>query len=176
MVHNALALQFMTIICDLDILNVRAIFAVMNSFYLLISSSENKAWKKKKKEEKIQACTGFECLTSAIPVQSSANWANKPTWSCWWINVCVIHHGFLTNKQILNRTEFFSCLIFNTEKIALVFTSFSYSSCFWTLLFSLLWLLIFTVVYSNDYGSAAYSLQESSSQVNFEVMADASDL
>ena len=60
----------------------------MNSFYLLISSSENKAWKKKKKEEKIQACTGFECLTSAIPVQSSANWANKPTWSCWWINVC----------------------------------------------------------------------------------------
>ena len=67
----------MTIICDLDILNVRAIFAVMNSFYLLISSSENKAWKKKKKkEEKIQACTGFECLTSAIPVQSSANWAN----------------------------------------------------------------------------------------------------
>ena len=43
MVHNALALKFMTIICDLDILNVRAIFAVMNSFYLLISSSENKA-------------------------------------------------------------------------------------------------------------------------------------
>ena len=65
----------MTIICDLDILNVRAIFAVMNSFYLLISSSENKAWKKKKKkkEEKIQACTGFECLTSAIPVQSFTN-------------------------------------------------------------------------------------------------------
>ncbi|PFX18571.1 Serine/threonine-protein kinase Nek1 [Stylophora pistillata] len=28
------------------------------------------------------------------------------------------------------------------------------------------------VVYSNDYGSATYSLQESTSQVNFEVMAD----
>ena len=52
MVHNALALQFMTIICDLDILNVRAIFAVMNSFYLLISSSENKARKKKKKKRR----------------------------------------------------------------------------------------------------------------------------
>ena len=46
------------------------------------SSSENKARKK------IQACTGFESMTFAIPVQCSTNWANKPTgtwsWSlCW---------------------------------------------------------------------------------------------
>ena len=36
-----------------------------------LSSSENKAWKK------FQACTGFEPMTSAIPVQRSTNWANK---------------------------------------------------------------------------------------------------
>ena len=30
-----------------------------------------------------KACTGFEPMTSAIPVQRSTNWANKPTesWS-----------------------------------------------------------------------------------------------
>ena len=32
----------------------------------------------RRKPEKIQACTGFEGLTSAIPVQRSTNWANKP--------------------------------------------------------------------------------------------------
>ena len=37
-----------------------------------LGSSENKAWKK------IQACTGFEPMTSVIPVQCSTNWANKP--------------------------------------------------------------------------------------------------
>ena len=41
------------------------------------SSSEKNAWKKKK----IQACTGFEPMTSAIPVQCSTNGANKPTGS-----------------------------------------------------------------------------------------------
>ena len=34
--------------------------------------------------EKIQACTGFEPMTSAIPVQRSTNWANKPTGSWSW--------------------------------------------------------------------------------------------
>ena len=29
--------------------------------------------------KKIQACTGFEPMTSAIPVQGSTNGANKPT-------------------------------------------------------------------------------------------------
>ena len=45
-----------------------------------LSNNENKAWKK------IQACTGFESMTSAIPVQCSTSWASKPTgsWSlCW---------------------------------------------------------------------------------------------
>ena len=36
-----------------------------------LGSSENKAWKKKKK--KIQACTRFEPMTSAIPVQIACN-------------------------------------------------------------------------------------------------------
>ena len=40
-----------------------------------LGSSENKAWKK------IQACTGFEPMISAVPVQRSTNWENKPTGS-----------------------------------------------------------------------------------------------
>ena len=36
-----------------------------------LGSSENKAWKK------IQAYTGFEPMTSAIPAQHSTNWANN---------------------------------------------------------------------------------------------------
>ena len=43
-----------------------------------LGNSENKAWKK------IQVCTGFEPVTSAIPVQRSTNWANKPTGSWSW--------------------------------------------------------------------------------------------
>ena len=35
----------------------------------------------KRKPEKIQACTRFEPLTSAIPLQRSTNWANMPTGS-----------------------------------------------------------------------------------------------
>ena len=45
-------------------------------------------------QKKIQVCTGFEPMTSAIPGQRSTNWANKPTGSgslCWFqINPCVI--------------------------------------------------------------------------------------
>ena len=40
-------------------------------------SCENKAWKKKKN----RACTGFGPFTSAIPVQRSTIWTNKPTGS-----------------------------------------------------------------------------------------------
>ena len=36
----------------------------------------------KRKPERIQACTGFEPLISAIPVQRSTNWANTPAGSC----------------------------------------------------------------------------------------------
>ena len=48
-----------------------------------LSRSENKTWKK------IQACTGFEPMTSAIPVQRSINWAIKPTgsWSLCWFQI-----------------------------------------------------------------------------------------
>ena len=46
------------------------------SYTLNLSSWEIKAWKKK-----IQAWTGFEPMTSAIPVQCSTNWAIKPTGS-----------------------------------------------------------------------------------------------
>ena len=35
----------------------------------------------KRKAEKIQACTGFEPLTSAIPVQCFIDGGNKPTGS-----------------------------------------------------------------------------------------------
>ena len=38
--------------------------------------------------EKIQAPTGFEPMTSAIPVQHSTNWANKPTGS--WLSQAII--------------------------------------------------------------------------------------
>ena len=39
--------------------------------------------------KKIQARTGFEPMTSAIPVQHSTNWANKPTgsWSMNWVQI-----------------------------------------------------------------------------------------
>ena len=40
-----------------------------------LNSSENKACKK------TRACTGLKPMTSAIPVQRSTNWANKPTGS-----------------------------------------------------------------------------------------------
>ena len=43
----------------------------------------NRTWKK------FQARTGFEPMTSAIPVQRSTNWANKPTgsWSMNWVKI-----------------------------------------------------------------------------------------
>ena len=63
-----------------------------------LGSSENKAWKKLGLK-KIQACTGFEPMTSAIPVQRSTNWElvmmvvlNKPV--KWWIEYDL--HIFLT--------------------------------------------------------------------------------
>ena len=42
-----------------------------------LSRSEKKAW------------TGFEPMTSAIPVQCSINWANKPrgSWSLCWFQI-----------------------------------------------------------------------------------------
>ena len=39
--------------------------------------------------EKNQARTGFEPMTSTIPVQRSNNWVNKPTryWLLYWIRI-----------------------------------------------------------------------------------------
>ena len=54
-----------------------------------LGSSENKAWKK------IQACMGFEPMTSAIPVYSAP--VSQRSW-----------------VQIPYRPEFFSGLIFTT--------------------------------------------------------------
>ena len=46
----------------------KAIFTVMNTTSAVVKIGP----------EKIQACMGFEPMTSAIPVQCSTNWANKP--------------------------------------------------------------------------------------------------
>ena len=57
--------------------NMKAIFAAMNTIYTVV---KNKAWKK------ILACTGFEPIPSAIRMQCSKNWADKPTGSWSWCN------------------------------------------------------------------------------------------
>ena len=44
--------------------NMKAIFAVMNTTWAVM----------KIRPEKIQACTGFESMTFATPVQCSTNW------------------------------------------------------------------------------------------------------
>ena len=53
---------------------MKAIFAVMNTTQVVVKRTPEK-------KKKIQACTGFEPMTSAIPVQCSTNGANKPTGS-----------------------------------------------------------------------------------------------
>ena len=52
---------------------MKAIFAVMNATQVVVKRTPEK--------KKIQACTGFEPMTSAIPLQCSTNGANKPTGS-----------------------------------------------------------------------------------------------
>ena len=46
-----------------------------------------------------QARTGFEPITSAIPVQRSVNWPNKPTgsWSLRWVQITIQ----VMNKEVL---------------------------------------------------------------------------
>ena len=67
-----------------------------NEHYLSIS--EKKAWKK-------EACTGFEPMTSVIPVQCSTNWANKPTgsWSPCWFQIKRNHIKLKLTKMSLTR-------------------------------------------------------------------------
>ena len=59
---------------------MKAIFAVIDNTQIVV---------KRRPEKKIQACTGFEPMTFAIPVQRSINWANKPTgsWSMCWFQI-----------------------------------------------------------------------------------------
>ena len=48
----------------------------MKAIFVVISCSENKAWKKKKKKK---ACAEFEAMTSAISVQCSwQSFTNDP--------------------------------------------------------------------------------------------------
>ena len=51
---------------NISVMNMEAIFAVTNT---------TKAVVKIRSKKKIQACTGFEPMTSTIPVQHSTNWA-----------------------------------------------------------------------------------------------------
>ena len=85
-----------------------------NEHYL--SSCENKAWKK------IQACTEFEPMTSAIPVQCSTNWANKPTgsWSLCWFQIEVISKWLWIYNNIF-RPCFHYCSSGVYCKIAFIF-------------------------------------------------------
>ena len=62
----------------------------------------------KRKPEKIPACTGFKPLTSAILVQHSINWANKPTGS----------RLQMSRVQIPYKPEFFFRLSFHNCKVA----------------------------------------------------------
>ena len=50
----------------------------MKAIFVVLSCSENKAWKKKKKKKK-KACAEFEAMTSAISVQCSwQSFTNDP--------------------------------------------------------------------------------------------------
>ena len=70
-----------------------------------LSSCENKAWKK------IQACTGFEPMTSAIPVQRSTNWANKP-----YFHYCSSSAHYCED-HFHSRPEFFLGLIVTAAEV-----------------------------------------------------------
>ena len=51
---------------------MKATFAVMKTTWAVM---------KIRPEKKIQACTGFEYMTTALLVQRSTNWADQPTGS-----------------------------------------------------------------------------------------------
>ena len=54
-----------------ETLDRKKVIAVIDTTFVVV--------KRKPEKKKNQACTGFESVTSAIPVQRSANRANKPT-------------------------------------------------------------------------------------------------
>ena len=55
-------------------------------------------------EKTIQACTGFEPMTSAIPLQCSTNRANKPTGN--WSFCCYSPQ----QKSLIKQKSFLFCL------------------------------------------------------------------
>ena len=61
----------------------------------------------KRKPKKIQACTGFEALTSVIPVQRSSNWVNKPTWSrsFKWFVIELLPLSYINNENFKMEVE-----------------------------------------------------------------------
>ena len=46
-----------------------------------------------------RACTGFEPMTSALPVSTETNWANKPTVFHIFLTVYSSLHGFICNQH-----------------------------------------------------------------------------
>ena len=55
------------------------------------------AWKKKKK--KFRTSTGFEPVTSRLPVRCSTNWAMKPLWKKWVLMIYEINHIWTAEKK-----------------------------------------------------------------------------
>ena len=89
------------------IIVLKKIIAVIDATFLVA----------KRKSEKIQACTGFEPLTSAIPMQLSTNGANKPIGSTS-LNWFVVN---LVNWLVLNLVNWFvlnlvNWLVLNLER------------------------------------------------------------
>ena len=66
-----------------------------------LSSCEKKAWKE------IQAWTGFEPMTSAMPVQCSSSWAIKPTESWSYYEFFLAYWCLMNVKKSLNFATVF---------------------------------------------------------------------
>ena len=67
-----------------------------------LSSCEIKAWKE------IQAWTGFELVTSAIPVQCSTDWAIKPS-ECWSLCEFVIYRRRWRMQMNIWKVMYLNC-------------------------------------------------------------------
>ena len=104
------------------------------SYTRKLRSCEIKAWKK------IQAWTGFEPMTSAIPVQCFTNWAIKSSGS-WSLCECMIYpytvkdandaiHIFLCSSNIWSFIHSFASFILG---IPLFSISYKYSFKYWAL-------------------------------------------
>ena len=92
-----------------------AIFAIVNTAWAVV---------KMRPEKKVQVCTGFEPMTSAIPAHCSTNWANKPTgsWSLCWYQ---INSYLLKHCSLLQRSQSYSRLY-----LQFIYMTFLYSQSF----------------------------------------------